>query len=272
MSATNEYSTLKDVQDHVYKILVEFDRVCRLHNIKYSLEGGTLLGAVKYQGFVPWDDDIDVIMLREEYDKFLRIAPKELSSDYFLQSFNNVPTFPLNYAKLCYNKSKIYDYEYTRLDKMHHGVFIDIFPLDNVIPKKLKTHCSCVGVLTGARRTKLKLKIKHVPLYKKIAYKLLSLLPMKFLCFLINKSCTKYNKKKTGFKYEVCNSNKRFKPLRSDIYEDLTELKFRDKYFYAVDEYDEFLCSRFGNDYMNKLPSEKERKPSHSTNIIIEKN
>lgn len=264
-----EYAKLNEIQDKVYSTFVEFDRVCRKHGIKYSMEGGTLLGAVKYQGFVPWDDDIDVIMLREEYNKFLKVAPKELSGDYFLQSYNNVPSFPLNYAKLCFNNSKICDYAYSHINDMNHGIFIDIFPIDNVIPKKLKTHCSKVGLLTSARKLKLKVQLRTLPFYKKIIYGVLSLLPMKSLCALINKACCKYNGKDTGYKYEVCNSNIKFKPLSSDIYHNLTELKFRDGIYYAVKNYDEFLRSRFGDDYMSVFPPEDKRKPSHCSNIII---
>ena len=260
---------LSKIQEYVYKIFVEFDRVCRLHDIKYSMEGGTLLGAVKYQDFVPCDDDIDVIMIREDYEKFLKVAPLELNDDYFLQSYNNVKEFPLNYAKLCYNKSQIYNYDYSHLKQMNHGIFIDIFPIDNVYLPKLKQHCSTVGVLTGARKTKLNIKLRNLKFYKKIIYKTLSLIPMKTLCALINKACGKYNDKKTEYRYEVCNSNSKFKPLRSEIYENLTELKFRDKYFYAVSDYHEFLSSRFGSDYMNTLPPEDKRKPSHCSNIII---
>lgn len=95
---------LKELQSYVYGIFKEFDKICRKHNIKYTLEGGTLMGAIKYQDFVPWDDDIDIVMVREEYDKLLAIAPQELPQDYFLQSYNNVKEFPLNYAKICYNK------------------------------------------------------------------------------------------------------------------------------------------------------------------------
>jgi len=122
-------ASLNEVQDLIYDIFVEYDRICRKHNIKYSMEGGTLLGAVKYRDYVPWDDDIDVIMLRSEYEKFLKVALTELNKDFFLQSYNNVPQFPLNYAKLCYNGAKICDYDYSHLQEMHHGVFIDIFPI-----------------------------------------------------------------------------------------------------------------------------------------------
>ena len=253
---------LSELQDYVYEIFVEFDRVCRKHNIKYSMEGGTLLGAVKYQNFVPWDDDIDVVMVREEYEKFLKIAPKELGEDFFLQSYNNVKEFPLNYAKICHNKTEIYDYDYTHLKQMNHGVFMDIFPLDYVVPEKLRKHCSYVGVLTGARKTKLKVNLK-VGLKRKIIYKALSLLPMKTLVKKLNKVLTKYNKKDTGYIYEVCNSNRKFKPLKSQIYMEYTELQFRDKSFMAIKDYDTLLKDRFSADYMTTLPAEELRKPSH---------
>ena len=258
---------LNVLQDLVYSIFVEFDRICRKHNIKYTMEGGTLMGAVKYQGFVPWDDDIDVVMIREEYEKFLKVAPGELGGKFFLQSYNNVPDFPLNYAKLCLNGTEIYDYAYTHIKTMHHGIFMDIFPIDNIVPEKLGKHCSTVGLFTGARKTKLKaIKPKGI---RKLIYGALSLLPMKTLINRVDKACKKYNKKSTGYIYEVCNSNRNFKPLKAEMYTSLTELTFRDKSFLAVSGYDEFLKTRFGENYMSELPSEEKRKPSHNQNIRI---
>ena len=154
---------LGEVQDLIYEIFVEFDRVCRKYDIKYSMEGGTLLGAVKYGDFVPWDDDIDVIMLREEYMRFLEVAPRELHKDYFLQSYHNVPEFPLNYAKLCYTKSEIYDYDYSHLKNMSHGIFMDIFPIDDVQPQKMKNQLHLIGLLTGARKAKVNIKMGALP-------------------------------------------------------------------------------------------------------------
>lgn len=260
---------LSELQERVYRIFVEFDRICRKHDIKYSMEGGTLLGAVKYKNFVPWDDDIDVIMIREEYDRFLEVAPNELSKQYFLQSYNNVRQFPLNYAKLCDNDTCIYDYDYTHLTKMNHGIFIDIFPIDNVIPSKLSKQLHIVGMLTSARKTKLKINFGKVGLLKKVIFGMLSILPMSFLCNQIDKCCSKYNKKKTDYRYEVCNSNKKFSPLPYEIYEELVELDFRDSKFYAIKEYDRFLQSRFGENYLMELPDENLRKPSHNPNIKI---
>ena len=264
----NNFS-LNDLQDRIYKIFVEFDRICRKHDIKYSMEGGTLLGAVKYKDFVPWDDDIDVIMLREEYNRFLKIAPSELPKQYFLQSYKNVPEFPLNYAKICDNDTLIYEYSYSHIANMNHGVFIDIFPIDNVVTSKLKNQLHVVGLLTSARKTKLKINFGKTKFVKRLIYGIVSKLPMKKLCSWIEKSCSKYNDRKTEWRYEVCNSNKKFSPLPYEFYEELTELEFRDGKYYAIKEYDKFLRSRFGDNYMNELPDESVRKPSHNTNIKI---
>ena len=261
---------LKELQDLVYGIFVEFDRVCRKYNIKYTMEGGTLLGAVKYQNFVPWDDDIDVVMVREEYNKFLQVAPQELGEKYFLQTYHTSSQFPLNYAKLCLNGTEIFDYDYSHLKGMHHGIFMDIFPLDYVEMETLRKHCSHVGALTGARKTKLKIKFGKARWWKKIIYKFLSLLPMKTLNKAVDNACTKHNKKGTQWRYEVCNSNRKFKPLPASLYDEVIEIPFRDGKFYAVKGYDEFLKSRFGENYMNELPPEEKRNPSHCQNIRIE--
>ncbi|MBQ2890174.1 MAG: LicD family protein [Clostridia bacterium] len=259
---------MKQVQDYIYEIFIEFDRVCQKHGLRYSMEGGTLLGAVKFGDFVPWDDDIDVIMVREDYEKFLKVAPKELDGKFFLQSFNSMKQFPLSYAKLCYDGTKICDYAYSHIKEMNHGVFMDIFPVDNVIPEKLDKQVRIIGLLTGARVIKLKVNfgIKGARL---LVYKLVSLLPMKLIIKMINKACTKYNKYDTGYIYEVCNSNKKFKPCPSQMYKEYTKIKFRDGEFMAVKDYDKFLKSRFGENYMDEMPDEDKRIPSHHQTVVL---
>lgn len=259
---------LKLLQEKVYSVFVEFDRVCRKYDIKYSMEGGTLLGAVKYKGFVPWDDDIDVIMKRDEYERFLKVAPEELRSEFFLQSYNNIDEFPLNYAKLCLEGSMIVDYDYTRLKKMHHGIFMDIFPIDNVCLKNVRKQCSKVGVLTAAKRKKLKVGSRGKGI-RKILYGILSAFPLSKLNRMIDKQCKKYNKSNTEYRYEVCNSNKNFPPLPKYFYDEYVELDFNDRKFFAIKNYDEFLKTRFGKDYMTELPPIEKRVPSHNQNIVF---
>lgn len=258
---------LTKLQDMVYSIFQEFHRICQKHDIHYTMEGGTLLGAVKYGGFVPWDDDIDVMMKREEYEKFLLVAPGELNEKFFLQSYNNVPEFPLNYAKLCLNGTQICNYNYSHLKNMHHGVFIDIFPVDEVVPKKMKRHCSQVGLLTGARKTKL--KAIHPSGIRRIIYGGLALLPLKTLNKLVDRQCKKYSGRNTGCFYEVCNANRNFPPMPRKTFDETVYLSFRDSTYEASAHYDNFLKSRFGENYMDSLPPMEKRKPSHNQNIQI---
>lgn len=257
---------IKKVQNHVYEIFKEFDRVCRKHGLRYSMEGGTLMGAVKYGDFVPWDDDVDVIMLREDYEKLIRIAPQELKEDFFLESYNNVSQFPLNYAKLCLKTTKILNYAYSHLTEMNHGVFIDIFPIDNVKPKTFHLQCSLAGMLTAIRGCKLRVAKNRGA--KGVFKKLFSWLPLSWLNKGIQYFCTMNNKKQTALRYEVCNPNKKFAPLSASIYDEYTELRFRDHKFFAVKEYDYFLKTRFGENYQNELPPEELRIPSHGQEIL----
>lgn len=110
-------------------ILNEFVRICEKHNLTYYLVGGTLLGAVRHQGFIPWDDDIDVGMPREDYDRFAQIAVQELAPHYFYQSPDTDPCYFLSYAKIRKNGTEIYEERFKNA-KFHKGIFIDIFPLD----------------------------------------------------------------------------------------------------------------------------------------------
>ena len=78
---------IRDVQMIQLEILLEFDRICRKNNIKYQLFAGTLLGAVRHKGFIPWDDDIDVCLLRDDYEKFLDVCLRDLDPGFFLQTY-----------------------------------------------------------------------------------------------------------------------------------------------------------------------------------------
>ena len=122
-------SKLRQLQLCELEILDEFVRICEKHNLQYYLVGGTLLGAVRHQGFIPWDDDIDVAMPREDYDRFAKISVKELAPQYFYQCPETDPYYFLTYAKIRKNGTEVYEERFKNA-KFHKGVFIDIFPLD----------------------------------------------------------------------------------------------------------------------------------------------
>lgn len=111
------------------ELLKAFLQVCQKLSLRYYLMGGTLLGAVRHQGFIPWDDDIDVAMPREDYEIFLREGQKYLPECYFLQSLHSEPDYHLNFAKIRDSRTTFVEYS-VRKRKINHGVFIDVFPLD----------------------------------------------------------------------------------------------------------------------------------------------
>ena len=122
---------LRALQMMEFEMLLEVDRICNKHNLRYYLIGGTALGAVRYGGFIPWDDDIDVAMPRHDYEQFLKICSQELPENYCLQTFKSQPHFPLPFAKVTRDDTTFIEASLQKL-KIHHGIFVDVFPLDGV--------------------------------------------------------------------------------------------------------------------------------------------
>lgn len=115
-------------------LLAEFDRVCQKHGIKYFASGGTMLGAVRHKGFIPWDDDMDVMMFRKDYNKLCEIGPEEFRQPYFFQNKQTDPFCGVFMSKLRNsNTAALARQEMDPINKTsNRGIFIDIFPLDNI--------------------------------------------------------------------------------------------------------------------------------------------
>ena len=125
-----EPEILRKAQLIMLEMLIEFDAICKKHQLQYWLDSGTLLGAVRHQGFIPWDDDIDLSMSIEDYNTFLKIAQSELSREIFLQTSETDKDFKFDYIKLRSNKARIVEFhEKDKQIKYHQGVFVDIFPM-----------------------------------------------------------------------------------------------------------------------------------------------
>lgn len=120
---------LKKLKETELQMLIEFIRICKAHDLRYFLLGGTALGAVRHKGFIPWDDDIDVALPRDDYMQFLNYAEKELPSNLFLQHAGTDPRYAANYAKIRNSDTTFIETPVKDM-KIHHGVYIDIFPLD----------------------------------------------------------------------------------------------------------------------------------------------
>ena len=122
-----EGSMLRKLQMRTLEVLLHIDKICKEHNIPYWLSSGTLLGAVRHGGFIPWDDDIDIEMLREDYLRFEKIFKE--TDDYVLQTYKNDPCYMMPYAKVR-DKHSIVTEAYFSKSYKYQGVFVDIFPME----------------------------------------------------------------------------------------------------------------------------------------------
>lgn len=128
---------LTDLQKKEFELLKQFIQICEQLQLRYFLVCGSALGAVKYQGFIPWDDDIDVALFREDYEIFLHEAPNLLPSSIFLQNTYTDPNVPFIYSKLRDSNTTFVEKPCAELT-MNHGIYIDIFPLDGYPSKRFE--------------------------------------------------------------------------------------------------------------------------------------
>lgn len=135
-------STLRKQQLRMLEILLYIDNVCKENNIKYWLSSGTLLGAVRHSGFIPWDDDLDIEMLKDDYVKFLKVFPK--NDNYVLQTNSTDPKYFHNYAKVRDLHSQINEFNQDMYYK-YRGLFVDVFCLERM-PRCI---CKLYGKLFG---------------------------------------------------------------------------------------------------------------------------
>lgn len=143
-------------------LLVEFDRVCKKNNLKYFIDSGTLLGAVRHKGFIPWDDDVDVVMLREDYDRLVKIADREFESPYFFQSAYSDRGYTRGHSQLRNSLTCGALKNEAEKEPFNQGMFLDIFVLDGVTEdeEKLKQQ------MDSLRNRKQKMgQIFHIGVY-----------------------------------------------------------------------------------------------------------
>lgn len=126
-------SDLRKAQLRMAEILQTVDAICKKHNLPYWLDYGTLLGAVRHNGFIPWDDDLDITMMRKDYKKLLKILPNELPDNFSLQTPGE-PYYDLDYSKIRDKNSVIHEHHVRDKRYLQKGLYIDIFPVEHVYP------------------------------------------------------------------------------------------------------------------------------------------
>lgn len=255
LTQSGQKATLAEHQKALYCLLCEFDRVCRELNITYYLFAGTLLGAVRHKGFIPWDDDLDVLMCRRDYERFLKEAPTVLNKDHFFLQKEFSEHFPMFFSKLRLNGTTCLEKYYPKDPLVHQGVYMDIFPCDNAYSSKLGRYlqfiCSKVIIAKGLDAE----GYSTTSILKKTVMVVSRILPRSLFHRIIK------GKKSIG-EYVHCFLGGASKYSRSVFPSDYLGksvlMQFEAAQFPVPEKYDELLTVLYG-DYM-KIPPVDERK------------
>lgn len=247
---------LREIQMVELEILIEVDRICRKNDIKYVLGYGSLLGAVRHKGFIPWDDDIDILMLRSEYDKFNEACQNQLdTSRFFWQTWDTDPNYRIGYGKM-----RRLDTEYVRVGqekmKYHGGIPIDIMPLDNVPDKsderkKFLNMCWIYRKLMYSKAGSMCEK----NIFKRCGYKVMSFIPKDWIKYKFMKYANRFND------IDVVNVRCLFAMGMTVYYKDIfyerVELEFEGYKFYSPKDYIMFLRTAYGYYFMTPPPEDE---------------
>lgn len=271
-----EHSDLTRVHEANLKLLKEIDRICRKYRIQYMLDSGTLLGAVRHKGFIPWDDDADVVFTRPNYEKFLKVAERELPKGMTLLRPQNIRGGRVFYdftTRILYDNSRVHEdnaqmrfYE----GKLNH-LWVDLFVLDRLPEGKFGAFFAkflqkvVYGMAIGHRD---QIDFSKYSLADKVRVGVLStvgkLIPMPFLIKLQTVLAAKDWKKKTDKRYySNYQPDYLYVTLDADWCEETVDLEFEDTVLMAPKGYDHVLTWIYG-DYM-KLPPREKQVPAHSS-------
>ena len=261
--------TLKKLQKTEIKILNEFVRICKKNNLSYVLLGGSLLGAIRHDGFIPWDDDIDVAMPRKDYDKFIKCYYKELKEEFVLDYYTVNKMYLHPFAKIRLKNTVFVERGINNFEG-NNGIWLDIFPLDSgnstklfdiqaAITNKIR---SLMFLNAGIEQDYLKKYKKFKPLislfsnktYGKLITFIFKIQNRKNAKWIINFAAIHTVNKKTYLK-------DKYFPERSH--------KFEDDIYSIPNDYKYVLECAYGSDYMELPPVEK-RVTHNPIKIVFE--
>ena len=259
-------ASLEEHQAALLRLLVEFDRVCRIIGVKYQLYAGTLLGSVRHKGFIPWDDDLDVLMLREDYEKFLREADAHLNREVFFLQKEFSEHWGMFFSKLRLNNTACIEKYYPNDTLTHRGIYIDIFPCDDArnttLGKKLQFYASKIVIAKSLDRRGYVTRSRA----KKVFIAFCRLLPMRpFYSFA-------KNGKKNGtylhsFFAAASDYSKNVYPRK--LLENTAVGEFEGGYYPIPADYDALLRKIYG-DYEILPPPEERGKKKHAIFVDTE--
>ena len=251
---------LKKVQ---LEILISIHEFCEQKGLRYSLSCGTLLGAVRHQGYIPWDDGIDIMMPRPDYEKFRKMYPG-FKENHTVQSYHNDDSYWFNFLKVYDNRTLFIE------GAARNGVYVDVFPVDGLpnAPEAIKRICVDATLLVNrdlrwtTKEYKVRTKRKDILLHRmKYQYRKHLVDSRKIVIKRIDRMFLGHsfeNSPMAGIFF----FNRMFGVLPRSMYENYKLMHFEDRLFYSVDDSHMFLESLYG-DYM-QLPPVEQRVGHHN--------
>lgn len=265
-----EPELLRKLQLTEAEMLDEIVRVCDKHKLQYFLIGGTLLGAVRHKGFIPWDDDLDIAMPRKDYEKFQKICSKELNEQYYLHSIDTDPEYWVSFIKVRKKNTVFEPRQDVTIDTPYKGVYIDIFPLDNA--KKERSFLqniqayACKGLTSFQYRRRKATMVTKTPVGLKILTPFLSMFSIKTISKWIG-SIMQWNKNEKAPYFvnigSFINFHKQTMPKEKFL--PACKIEFEGKLYSAPRDYD-YVLHRLYGDYMQLPPEDK--RVTHRPNRI----
>lgn len=256
---------IEDIKKLSFEVLCAVRDVCEKNKISYSLTGGTLLGAVRHKGFIPWDDDIDIMMPRPDYDRFIQIV-KNGDYEFNLMSAEicgDVYGYP--FAKACHKDTIIKENE-TQSEGIELGVYVDIFPVDGM-GKKYKTaklRCMMFQFLHGLKITsnwtsyhKSKLRKWYYEPFRYVCYLISKILSRKVIDTMLDRFVRKKKFAESHYAGRMVGDFGSKEIMKKTLFESKIKVEFEGEMFDAVADYDTFLTGLYG-DYMKLPPVEKQ--------------
>lgn len=249
----------------------EIANICEQHNITYYLCGGSLLGAIRHNGFIPWDDDLDITMYRDELNKLTKILKENYSEKFFVQDFQSDKNYTRYITKIRLNGTLQAEKGFEE-DGIHQGIYIDIFPLDHVTKADglgLKFRGKLLRLLfayKSARCTRNLQTTKAKRIMIKILKPFTYLIPAKVINGLFDWVCTATDK--PGAKYTTSFASHylwKKQLVENDVYGKGVMHKFENCQFRIPDKYETLLLQIFGKRYMELPPVEKR----HSGHTLV---